>query len=230
MHRFFSSTSLDIDMYIPRGDLFLQMTKVLRMQVDDQCILFDGDGSETLYRIDQITRDWLSLRGIERTFPDREPQKHITLYQALPNKYEKIEYILQKGVEVGVAEFCFFRSDRSQKLLITQAKITRFESIVREAVEQCGGLRIPRLRFESTFLLPTGSQKAIVLHTEGNTSQISEYGLDLNIGLYVGPEGGWSPEEITKMRANGFIFAHFSNRVLRTETAWVVTSFALLNA
>jgi 16S rRNA (uracil1498-N3)-methyltransferase len=62
----------------------------------------------------------------------------VSLYQALPNKYEKIEYILQKGVEVGISKFVFFRSDRSQKLLLSPAKIERFAAIAREAVEQCG--------------------------------------------------------------------------------------------
>lgn len=62
MQRFYSSTTLDIDMIISRGDLFLQMTRVLRMRVGDACVLFDGDGSETVYRIDSIGRESLSLR------------------------------------------------------------------------------------------------------------------------------------------------------------------------
>ena len=62
----------------------------------------------------------------------------ITLYQALPNKIEKIEYILQKGVEVGIGKFVFFRSDFSQKLVLSDTKKVRLRAIVREAVEQCG--------------------------------------------------------------------------------------------
>ena len=62
----------------------------------------------------------------------------ITLYQALPNKIEKIEYILQKGVEVGIGKFVFFRSDFSQKLSLSDTKKVRLIAIAREAVEQCG--------------------------------------------------------------------------------------------
>ena len=65
----------------------------------------------------------------------------------MPNKYEKIEYILQKGVEIGITKFVFFRSDRSQKLLVTPAKIERFENIAREALEQCGGMVMPEIRW-----------------------------------------------------------------------------------
>jgi len=59
-------------------------------------ILFDGDGSETEYEIVSIEKKSISLKGIARTFPKTESLKHIALYQALPNKIEKIEYILQK--------------------------------------------------------------------------------------------------------------------------------------
>lgn len=70
----------------------------------------------------------------------------------------------------------------------------------------------------------------MVLHTDGQMNRITDFTQESSIDLYVGPEGGWSVEELSKMRDNGFIFAHFSERVLRTETAGIVTSFALLNA
>lgn len=217
-------------MIISRGDLFLQMTRVLRMRVGDACVLFDGDGSETVYRIDSIGRESLSLRWVERRFPQTESKKKIHLYQALPNKYEKIEYILQKWVEVGIWEFHFFRSDRSQKLAITEAKKARFQTIVQEAVEQCGGLMIPEIHWIDQIDVRRSGRYKMVLHTDGQMNRITDFTQESSIDLYVGPEGGWSVEELSKMRDNGFIFAHFSERVLRTETAGIVTSFALLNA
>ncbi len=65
----------------------------------------------------------------------------------MPNKIEKIEYILQKGVEVGIRKFVFFRSERSQKLILSDAKKTRLITIAREALEQCGGLVMPEIDF-----------------------------------------------------------------------------------
>jgi RsmE family RNA methyltransferase len=56
----------------------------------------------------------------------------------MPNKLEKLEYIIEKGVEVGVRKFVFFRSDRSQKLILSDAKKSRLIAIAREALEQCG--------------------------------------------------------------------------------------------
>ena len=60
---------------------------------------------------------------------------------------EKIEYILEKGVEVGVKRFVFFRSEHSQKLVLSENKKLRFLSIAREALEQCGGMVMPEIEF-----------------------------------------------------------------------------------
>jgi RsmE family RNA methyltransferase len=97
--------------------------------------------------------------------PNTEPQKRVSLYQALPNKYEKIEYILQKGVEIGIARFVFFRSDRSQKLLLSPNKIERFITIAREALEQCGGVVMPEILWIDRFPDATTESTHIVLDT-----------------------------------------------------------------
>jgi RsmE family RNA methyltransferase len=86
-------------------------------------------------------------------------------YQALPNKYEKIEYIIQKGVEVGIARFVFFRSDRSQKLAISPTKIDRYITIAREALEQCGGTRLSEIIFIDRYPADISRMTHIVLDT-----------------------------------------------------------------
>lgn len=145
--------------------------------------------------------------------PNTEPRKKLTLYQALPNKYEKIEYILQKGVEIGITQFVFFRSDRSQKLLLPPTKIDRFIIIAHEALEQCGGTRVPEIVFTERFphetTDTTGETTHIVLDTIGESIRISHYDNLQNIALWVGPEGGWSDVERVKLLDSGFIFARF---------------------
>jgi 16S rRNA (uracil1498-N3)-methyltransferase len=228
MQRFFVQFPLSIDLHIDEKEMIHQISHVLRMQVGEDIILFDGDGSETRYRIEEITKKYISLRGQERLFPKTEKWKRLVLYQALPNKYEKIEYIIEKGVEVGIQKFVFFRSERSQKLVINENKIIRFRAIAREALEQCGGLVFPEIYFLDSYSNDHIEGISVVLHTE-NTVGISPKDSSA-ITLFVGPEGGWSPKEIEQMNNNGFIFAHIGNRVLRTETAGVVVSFALLEA
>jgi len=71
----------------------------------------------------------------------------LTLYQALPNKFEKIELIVQKCCEIGYKKIFFFQSDRSQKIHISENKKLRIQKIAIEASEQCGGSRIPEIEF-----------------------------------------------------------------------------------
>lgn len=96
MQRFFVPFPLSIDVVLTDTDIIHQFSRVLRFQMGDSVILFDGDGSETEYEIVSLEKKSIALRGIARTFPKTEPTKSIALYQALPNKIEKIEYILQK--------------------------------------------------------------------------------------------------------------------------------------
>lgn len=234
MQRFFVTFPLQIDMSITDADMVHQLTRVLRVQVGENIIMFSWDGSETEYTIIWIDKKSIQLRGQSQKFPNTEPKKKIHLYQAMPNKYEKIEYILQKGVEIGITKFVFFRSDRSQKLLITPAKIERFENIAREALEQCGGMVMPEIRWleklpENLEQITDKNYSSIVLDTLWDTVRLSEWNDVQCMALWVWPEGGWSDQERSKMLDNGFIFARFGERVLRTETAGIVIGFGFIN-
>lgn len=234
MQRFFVTFPLQIDMNITDADIVHQLTRVLRIQVDENIILFSWDGSETEYTIISIDKKSIQLRGQLQKFPNTEPKKKIHLYQAMPNKYEKIEYIIQKGVEIGITWFVFFRSDRSQKLLMTPAKIERFENIAREALEQCGGMIMPEIQWleklpENLGKIMNQEYSHVTLDTIWESVRLSQWNDIQSINLWVWPEGGWSDQERSKMIDNGFIFARFGERVLRTETAGIVIGFGFIN-
>ncbi len=169
MQRFFVTFPLAIDITLTDKALHAQITRVLRMKIGEHVVLFNGDTTETEYEIATIDKKSISLRGIGQKSPKTEPKKSITLYQALPNKYEKIEYILQKGVEIGIQKFVFFRADHSQKLTISPAKIERWRTIMREALEQCGGLTMPELDIQEkiVYMASLEQEKHIVLDTVG---------------------------------------------------------------
>ncbi len=233
MQRFFVTFPLSIDMTITDTDMVHQLTRVLRVAIWEHIVLFSGDGTEIEHEITTIDKKSIWLRWVASRVPNTEPHKRVTLYQALSNKHEKIEYILQKWVEIGIARFVFFRSDRSQKLLLSPTKIERFITIAREALEQCGGVVMPEITFTERFPDSTtsgqGETMHIVLDTIWESIRISQYDNLQNIGLWVGPEGGWSEDERVRMQDNGFIFARFGERVLRTETAGIVIGFGFLN-
>ena len=131
-------------------DLVHQLTRVLRSKAGDRIVLFSELGGGE-YEIVGIEKKRLTFSRVREIEPSGDPRTRITLFQALPNKYEKLEYAIQKGVEVGISDFVFFPSERSQKLAITENKIERFEAIAKEAVEQCGGFRMPGLKFEKAW-------------------------------------------------------------------------------
>ena len=233
MQRFLVTFPLSIDMTITDFDMVHQLTRVLRVAPWEHIVLFSGDSTEIEYEITTTWKKSIWLRWVASRVPATEPKKQVTLYQALPNKHEKIEYILQKGVEIGIARFVFFRSDRSQKLLLSPTKIDRFITIAREALEQCGGVVMPEIVFLERFPEYNASTievSHIVLDTIWESIRISQYDNLQNMALWVGPEGGWSDTERVKMSDNGFIFARFGERVLRTETAGIVIGFGFLNA
>ena len=96
-----------------------------------------------------------------------------------------------------MSEFIFFRSDRSQKLVINDRKIERFQEIVREALEQCGGNRMPKVIFSEEKNPIASDGTSLVFHTESSESiGLSAVSMVSPFNIYVGPEGGWSPTEM----------------------------------
>ena len=115
------------------------------------------DGKEVIdyeYELKEITPKELGFSLV------RQIEKHtcvsplVHVYQAMPNKLSKLEYIIQKGVEVGVDSFSFFRSERSQKLVVSNNKLERLKKIMIEALEQSGGNIVPDLQMSDDIAYP----------------------------------------------------------------------------
>lgn len=210
-----------------------QLTRVLRSKPGDRVVLFSESGGGE-YEISTIEKKRLSFVRICELEPSGDSKTRITLFQALPNKYEKLEYAIQKGVEVGVSDFVFFPSERSQKLVITENKIERFESIAREAVEQCYGFRMPTLKFEKSWPTVPEGMPSMFLHTDSETTEnLAEFVSGLpkpcgTVGIFVGPEGGFSDAELERAARAGSMAVKAGDRILRTETAGPVVAFTLL--
>lgn len=231
MQRFYINKNLE-DSEIFEGERHHQITRVLRMQPGDTIQIFN-ETEEYIYKFISANKKSVEFARIsENIFENTEPDLDITLFQALPNKIEKIEWILEKNIEIGVKKFVFFRSDRSQKLIVSESKKERFYTIAREAVEQCGGNYIPEIIFSDENLetnIKRNPKNNIALHTMGENKYFSDINNDKELHIWIGPEGGWSGSELEKMNNYWFIFAHFWKRVLRTETAGMVTIFGLLH-
>ena len=223
----------DDNIVIKNPDLLNQLNKVLRAKSWDEFAFFNGqDEIDFIFKIITIEKREVYLEKQWEVSVDSEIDFDLNILWALPNKIDKMEYIIQKWVEVGVTGFYFFKAERSQKLILSENKIDRLNKIIIEATEQSGRSRVPELIIEDNINLEDfKDNENIIFHTKDEESvHLKELNLDYNkwINLFVWPEGWFCNEEIEVFETLWFNKVHLWNRILRTETTWVVSSFFLI--
>lgn len=194
-------------------------------------IFFDGKNLvDYLYEITHIDSREVVLEKKDTIEKASENNIDINLYQARPNKLSKIEYILQKGVEVWIANFYIYRTERSQELRISNAKQQRLEKIIKEAVEQSNRNLIPKLYMLDSIDATSIEGNNIYLHTSWDAS-IEIKKLDINtaksINVWVWPEWWFSDNEVNSFGSLGYKKLYLGDRVLRTETVWTTIAFLI---
>ena len=226
MQRFYINTPFDKNYSITDIDILYQLIKVMRIKTWDKIILFNWEESlDYIYEISEIKKREIILNFIEKIKKNSELDFELNLYQASPNKSEKIEYILQKWVEVWFKKFIFFKSSRTQKLNISENKLVRLHKIIIEAVEQSRGNIIPELIFEEKQNFDVIGNN-IFFHTENNNSKnLKDIKINYSqpINLFVWPEWWWDEEEIQNFEKNKFQKTYLWDRILRTETVGIIT-------
>jgi 16S rRNA (uracil1498-N3)-methyltransferase len=210
------------------GDEVKHIRKVLRLRAGDEVSVFDGLGKEFHGDIVEEGLSFVKIRIQNVTSSRRDSPLEVTLAQSLL-KGEKMDYLIQKATELGVGEIIPFLSSRSVPLLEKSKRLKRHQRWKRIAVEaskQCGKGVIPEIEFLKDF--PEMLQKAspdalrlILWEKEGaglkEILRRSEEGK--RIFFVVGPEGGFSEEEVDEAKGAGFTPVTLGRRILRAETA-----------
>lgn len=209
-----------------------QIERVLRLRAGDRVVAVCA-GREHMVELTAIAHGRSEGRVIEVRRPDREPPLRVVLAQGLP-KGDKMEMIVQKAVEIGVAEIRPLRAARCVVQLQgerARARTQRWQAIAREASEQSGRLAVPPVHEVCALAdalaeaRESGDSPALLLLWEGETSTGLAAALRSRtaatgpVWLFVGPEGGWAPEEVDLARAAGAVPVSLGPRILRTETA-----------
>lgn len=204
------------------------LSRVLRLSPGDALEVFDGAGrafDATLQALDAASAT-LAL-GPAREAPRPRP---ITVVQGLP-KGDKLEWVLQKGTELGVAAFVPAACARSVVKLddkAAAARVTRWQRIVDEAARQCGRADVPKVAppapLEDAVRALPGAPAVLVLDEAEHAVSLSHAFLALGdarrpVALVVGPEGGLAREEVAALAALGATPVTLGRLVLRTETA-----------
>jgi len=240
MHRFFiSGENLRGGQVVLTGQQAHQIRSVLRMAPGDEIIVLDNTGCEYVVAITDLARQRAAGQVIDKRLAQGEPRTQITLYQALLAR-EKFEWVLQKCTEVGVTRFVPMVTERSivrRTDTITPARLARWKTIVTESAEQSGRGRIPQLECPLKFAdalagLGAFDRRLIACpQTTGPTlREILQAGRaeSVAIALLIGPEGGFSDEEVAAACEKGAVAMSLGKRILRTETAAVVASALIL--
>jgi 16S rRNA (uracil1498-N3)-methyltransferase len=208
--------------------------RVLRLRAGDAIVLFDGQGNEFEAVLAPLAlNETRSQASVLRGGPvDRETKLHITLVQALCAQ-DKIDWIVEKCVELGVARLILTPAARSVVRLEgtrRERRAERWRDIVIAACCQCGRNRLPQLEVVDDLesaLIHAQSVACRWILDPGAISGMHKPGAG-TLACVVGPEGGFSEAEMTLAIAMGFEPVRLGTRVLRTETAGLVAVSALL--
>lgn len=231
LHRFYVSQPLGEDVVINDVSIIKQWTKVFKYKKGNFVILFNGEGSDITYLIDDISSKncTLILKKISLSYI---PNKKITLYLSIIKK-NNFELIVQKATELGVTTIIPILSERSEKKNLNEE---RLQKIAIESAEQCGRGDIPTIMpiisLSQVLEIPSTHDFMCILQMNGIpfSNEVIQNKLKgiKNIGLFVGPEGGWSEDEEKLFKSKNIIPISLGKTVLRAETAGIVATAFML--
>ncbi|ERS85794.1 16S rRNA methyltransferase [Marinobacter sp. EVN1] len=198
--------------------------RVLRMQAGQALLLFNGDGHDYHATITEAGKKHVLVAVTEAAENETESPLRVVLAQTL-SKGDRMDYAVQKAVEMGVSEIVPLTTERCDVKLKgdrEDKRLRHWQQVAISAAEQCGRARVPEIQPVMTVQQWLEHARAcdlrLVLHhrTERSLNTLEK---PSSIALMIGPEGGLTAEEIALAEDNGFLPVALGPRVLRTETA-----------
>lgn len=245
MDRFFvKSNNIDSEnkkLFIDGEDV-KHISKVLRYTIGDKIEVCDGENNEYICQISNLEKNLVELDILEKLSINRESRVKVKLYQGLP-KNTKMEIILQKLTESGVAEIILVDTERTVVNIDDKKadkKFERWERIIYEAAKQSKRGIVPKLRGILSFkealedmkandinMSPYEAERALGIKeflTSEAVKNIVEEKEELSLGIFIGPEGGFTEKENEIIKANNISSVTMGPRIFRTETASIAAT------
>jgi 16S rRNA (uracil1498-N3)-methyltransferase len=222
---FFSSETATVE-----GEAHHHLFKVKRLQSGERLRIVDGAGHARWAEISGIDRRSARL-ALGEPAPSNEPSRRVELFVAAARP-ERLAWLVEKATELGVAAIRFVPTDREARS-VESSHLGRLGRIAISALEQSGRSQLPALTIETGLEAAIADAKAIelclaVLDAEGGAADPAGCA-GRPCGLFVGPEGGWSPAERERFRALELRSWSLGPTVLRVETAAVVGAGIVLS-
>lgn len=232
MYNFFvDESNRQGDSFWITGTDYNHIRNVLRMEPGDTFLVSCG-GASCLCRLDRLEGDAVVAQIVEEDYQNTELPVHFYLFQGLP-KGDKMELIIQKTVELGVAGIipvemsrCVMKLDEKKK----KARQARWQSIAESAAKQSKRNLIPEVADVLTykqamakigemdlFLVPYENERGMAATRDA----LAKIKPGMSVGILIGPEGGFDPQEVAQAQEAGAVAVSLGKRILRTETAAV---------
>jgi 16S rRNA (uracil1498-N3)-methyltransferase len=232
MHRFFV-TDIHNDQVVFSPEQAHQLTAVLRMEPGQQVVALDNNGWEYEVMLVDVNRKRVTAVIQNKRPITAEAVSHVTLYQSLL-KRDNFEWVLQKGTELGICKFVPLITQRTVARL--PKKTERWQRIIIEAAEQSHRGRIPILAEPMTLSQGAaelnGQEIGLIPWEAADSGSIGELlagNRETAVALFIGPEGGFSAEEIDLARQQNIIPISLGPRILRAETAAIAATTIVLH-
>ena len=233
MPRFFIEADLNVNTTVELTEtVFHHWVKVLRAQVGETATLFNGQGGEYHVELVEVNKKTAAVHVNAFNPTNRTPKFKALLGQVM-SKGDRMDYAIQKAVELGVSEIQLLTSERCEMRLKydrDQKKLDHWQGVAIAACEQCGLNIVPKILspmpLEKWLETELPSTKLVLAPNKDEVNVLSDATPDL--ALLIGPEGGLSETEISAANDKGFVNWCIGERVLRTETAPVV-ALSILN-
>lgn len=240
MHHFFvTPQQISGDKIRIEGGDVNHMKNVLRMKLHEKAEISDGESRTYLCEVEAYEEDVAILHILEEMEADTEPASKLYLFQGLP-KSDKMELIVQKAVELGVYQVIPVAMKRSVVRLDDKKaakKADRWNSIAESAAKQTGRSRIPEVTMPLSYneALKMAEELDVTLlpyelagGMEVTREVIRQIKSGQSVGIFIGPEGGFEPEEVDAAVSMGAKVITLGRRILRTETAGLATLAVLM--
>lgn len=205
-----------------RGQEANHISRVMRHSVGDELQVTDGTGNLFTCIIDHIQKDQLTAK-IQSSEKSEKATPQVTLCMGMIKKRDRLEFAIEKAVELGVDEIILFVGDNSER---TKVRIDRLEGVVLSAMKQSLRNHLPSVRFKKSLidvirLNPDDFQIVVADEKSGLSDEILSSGIS-NYLLIVGPEGGFSDKERQFLNSFNTITCSLGKKRLRAETAAIV--------
>lgn len=230
IHRFFSDLEFtENPISIEDKELNHQIKKVLKLSVGEKIELLNGRGSFVLAEIKEINKNNIKVNPIKKGSVEK-PNKEINLLSAITKK-DTFEWMVQKAVECGVSSITPIITERTIKTGLNQKRLTE---IAKEAVEQSGRFFIPEIKppikLKELLLNINKEDTALLFFNQNGVlfQKLPKNTFDKKIiTIIIGPEGGWTENEVEMIKKSDIVEVSLGNFTLRAETASIVSIFTI---